>query len=230
MAITIKDQNKTAAASTITTASITLTSGKEYRMAVASYIAFPAPNAATSTGWTQVATKADNTHGAPITITTLRFTGDGSTSTRTIAFGGQTQLEAQYTIVEFADSATGAGSSVQTNSATSESGTGDTLLDAGGLTATSAANVVWIVGVASVNGGLALKAGYTTAGSQVSTTTQFMAGYLAGSDNAPSLTKPDFTYGDAIAEEIAAAATGSPDDLHATRGLVRGLGRGLINY
>lgn len=87
--------------STITTASVTLSTSKSYTMVVGQEVSVNSKNHAVISGWTENGHDSEQSfNNAGFTILSLPV-GNGSTGTLTITFGGQTQSFTNYQLIEW---------------------------------------------------------------------------------------------------------------------------------
>lgn len=215
MAITVAvaGQNKAITSDlTLVMDSYVLQSGKEYLLAAFAEDPSGTPDIPTCTGWTQpVGATVFTQQGTQPRITLFRQSGDGVTNANANAITwGSNQSERLYVLAEITGSLTGASLVALVSAGEyTASGVGDTTLGVGAFAmSATAGNAVLAFGYGTINGVFTIKAGYTALGAQ-SNVLQALGEYKIAQDTAPDFTKPDFTYGVAIAVEIAVAGSGA---------------------
>lgn len=211
LTIAVVGQNKAiTGGTTLTMDSYVLQSGKEYILAAFAEDPTGVPDIPTCTGWTDASATVFTQQGLQPRITLLRKSGDGSTNANANAITwGSTQNERLYFLIEITGSLTGASLIALVSAGEyTASGVGDVTLGVGSfaMSATSG-NAVLAFGYATINGVISIKSGYTALGDQ-SNALQALGEYKIAQDTTPDFTKPDFTYGVAIAVEIAVSSGG----------------------
>ena len=195
-------------ATSITTASLTLTAGFVYYLWVSSFTGSGADNVVpTCTGWTKVTTSgvADLTNDYYFRLTLFRRLGDDSSGTHTIDFAGHAHASIMYSV----DKATGvdltgtngAGSIIQAVGATGSSTTPSATLSA---FADATNNLTYFGGFIAYSSdpGMAEEGGFTLLLKQKDGARCFTGEYLVGQHLAPSVTGSALYPWDGLALEL----------------------------